>query len=104
MISKLFALTESYPELKANTNFLSLQEDLKNVERIVTAGTRPYDIAIRIKVSGYPVENIIPCLTVEEAVKKLYETNVKKYVITNYTSVQPTRHELIKFKEKSEEN
>ena len=79
-------------------------EDLRNVGRIITAGTRPYDIAIRIKVSGYPVEKIIPCLTIEEAVEKLYETDIKKYVITNYTSVQPTRHELIKFKEKSEEN
>ncbi len=31
-ISKLFALTESYPELKANDNFLSLQADLKDAE------------------------------------------------------------------------
>ena len=31
-ISKLFALTESYPDLKANENFLNLQSDLKNVE------------------------------------------------------------------------
>ena len=79
-------------------------EDLENVDRIITAGTRPYDIAIRIKVSGYPAEKIIPCTTIEEAVNHLYETQGKKYVITNYTSVQPTRHELIKFKEKSEEN
>ena len=79
-------------------------EDLENVDRIITAGTRPYDIAIRIKVSGYPAEKIIPCTTIEEAVNHLYETQGKKYVITNYTSVQPTRHELIKFKEKSEGN
>lgn len=31
-ISKLFALSESYPELKANQNFLSLQNDLKETE------------------------------------------------------------------------
>ena len=31
-LSKLFALSESYPELKANQNFLSLQADLKDVE------------------------------------------------------------------------
>ena len=29
-ISKLFALTESYPDLKANQNFLDLQADLKD--------------------------------------------------------------------------
>ena len=31
-LSKLFALSESYPELKANENFLSLQNDLKDTE------------------------------------------------------------------------
>ena len=31
-ISKLFALAEAYPELKANENFLSLQNDLKETE------------------------------------------------------------------------
>ena len=31
-LTKLFALTEAYPDLKANTNFLSLQNDLKETE------------------------------------------------------------------------
>lgn len=31
-VGKLFALTESYPELKADQNFLSLQNDLKEAE------------------------------------------------------------------------
>ena len=31
-LSKLFALSENYPELKANQNFLSLQNDLKDTE------------------------------------------------------------------------
>ena len=31
-ISKLFALSEAYPELKANENFMSLQADLKETE------------------------------------------------------------------------
>ena len=31
-LSKLFALSESYPDLKANENFLSLQNDLKETE------------------------------------------------------------------------
>ncbi len=31
-VSKLFALSESYPDLKANENFLSLQNDLKDCE------------------------------------------------------------------------
>lgn len=77
-------------------------EDIKNVDRIITAGTRPYDIAIRIKTSGFDAKKIIPCLTIEEAVKELYKTSGKKYVIANYTSVQNTRHEIIKYKEISE--
>ena len=31
-VSKLFALAENYPELKANENFISLQADLKDCE------------------------------------------------------------------------
>ncbi len=31
-LNKLFALSESYPELKANENFVSLQKDLKDTE------------------------------------------------------------------------
>lgn len=31
-LNKLFALSEAYPELKANENFISLQKDLKETE------------------------------------------------------------------------
>ena len=31
-LGKLFALSESYPDLKANTNFVQLQKDLKDIE------------------------------------------------------------------------
>ena len=78
--------------------------NLNNVSRIVTSGTRAYDIAIRIKTSGFPVEKIEPYLNLEGAIKALYKTNVKKYVIANYTSLQPTRHELKKFDEICQNN
>ena len=78
--------------------------NLNNVSRIVTSGTRAYDIAIRIKTSGFPAEKIEPYLNLEDAVKALYKTDVKKYVIANYTSLQPTRHELKKFDEMNENN
>lgn len=32
MLRQLFALSEAYPDLKANTNFLHLQEQLKEIE------------------------------------------------------------------------
>ena len=78
--------------------------NLNNVSRIITSGTRAYDIAIRIKTSGFPAEKIEPYLNLEDAVKALYKTDIKKYVIANYTSLQPTRHELKKFDEMSKNN
>ncbi|QSX05550.1 LemA family protein [Sedimentibacter sp. zth1] len=41
MIPSLFAMSESYPELKSNQSFLKLMEDIKNVEdKIAYARTR----------------------------------------------------------------
>ena len=79
-------------------------DNLNNVSRIITSGTRAYDIAIRIKTSGFPAEKIEPYLNLEDAVKALYKTDVKKYVIANYTSLQPTRHELKRFDEINKNN
>lgn len=70
-------------------------DNLNNVKRIVTAGTRAYDIAIRIKTSGFDSNKIEPYLDLHEAVKEFYKTDIKKYVIANYTSLQPTRKEIL---------
>ena len=40
---KLLALSESYPDLKANTNFLKLQEDYKEIEDSVTDQRQLYN-------------------------------------------------------------
>ena len=42
-LNKLFALTESYPDLKANENFLSLQNDLKDVEEKISMARQFYN-------------------------------------------------------------
>jgi len=42
-ISRLFALSESYPELKANENFMSLQNDLKDTEDKITYARQFYN-------------------------------------------------------------
>ena len=73
-------------------------DTLNHVTRIVTSGTRAYDIAIRIKTAGFPIDKIEPYLDLHEAVEKFYQTDVKKYVIANYTSLQPTRNEILKLK------
>lgn len=69
-------------------------DNLNNVKRIITSGTRAYDIAIRIKTSGFDESRIKPYLNLNEAVENLYKTDTKKYVIANYTSLQPTRKAL----------
>lgn len=80
-----------------DTNF----ENLENVDKIVTAGLRPYDMAIRIKNTGYPIDKIFVCESLEEAVNELYKNNGKKYVIANYTAIYDTRNELIKYMERN---
>ncbi|MGM9835056.1 MAG: LemA family protein [Bacilli bacterium] len=42
-ITKLFALTESYPELKANTNFMQLQDELKVTEDKIAMARQFYN-------------------------------------------------------------
>lgn len=68
--------------------------NLNNVSRIITSGKRAYDIAIRIKTAGFDASKIEPYLNLHDAVQSLYKTNIKKYVIANYTALQPTRKEL----------
>lgn len=70
-------------------------DNLNNIKRIITSGKRAYDIAIRIKTAGFDVNKIEAYLDLKEAIKSLYSTNIKKYVIANYTSLQPTRKEIL---------
>ena len=42
-LNKLFALSEAYPDLKANENFLSLQNDLKDTEDKITYARQFYN-------------------------------------------------------------
>jgi len=44
-LGKLFALAEAYPELKANENFLQLQDQLADVENKIAASRRFYNNA-----------------------------------------------------------
>ena len=45
-LSKLFALAESYPDLKANTNFLDLQNNLKETEDKIAYARQFYNDAV----------------------------------------------------------
>jgi LemA protein len=45
-VGRLMALAEAYPDLKANTNFLKLQEDLGGVEDKLAAARRFFNNAV----------------------------------------------------------
>ena len=45
-LDKLLALAEAYPDLKANTNFLSLQAELSSVEDKLAAARRALNAAV----------------------------------------------------------
>ena len=46
-LGKLFALSEAYPDLKANTNFLELQKELSVIEDKLAAARRFYNSAVQ---------------------------------------------------------
>ncbi|MGB2983806.1 MAG: LemA family protein [Candidatus Bipolaricaulia bacterium] len=46
-LGRLFALAEAYPDLKANQNFLQLQQELQNTEDRIQAARRFYNANVR---------------------------------------------------------
>jgi LemA protein len=47
LLGRLFAVAEAYPELKANTNFLQLQDQLANIEGELQSSRRYYNATAR---------------------------------------------------------
>ncbi len=46
-IGRLLAISERYPDLKANQNFLSLQDQLEGTENRISVERRRYNLAVR---------------------------------------------------------
>lgn len=46
-LRQIFALAESYPDLKANTNFLQLQTELSDIENKIAASRRFFNNAVQ---------------------------------------------------------
>ena len=60
-LGKIFAIAEAYPELKANENFVKLQEQLQDVEDKIQAARRFYNAGakeLNTKIKTFPT-NII---------------------------------------------
>ena len=61
VLGRLLAITESYPDLKANTNFMDLQDQLKGMEGEIASSRKFYNAVVKeynIKVESVP-SNII---------------------------------------------
>ncbi len=57
MLGSVFALAEAYPELKANDNFLNLQENLNEIEEQIQFARRYYNGTVRnmnVLVASFP--------------------------------------------------
>ena len=60
-LANVFALSEAYPDLKANQNFLHLQQELSNIEGDIEKARRYYNGTVReqnIMVESFP-SNIV---------------------------------------------
>jgi len=56
-LKSLFAVSESYPELKANENFLELQRELSDTENKIQASRRFYNsvvMSLNTKIESFP--------------------------------------------------
>ncbi|MCB0495462.1 MAG: LemA family protein [Cyclobacteriaceae bacterium] len=56
-LGRLFAVAENYPDLKANQNFTSLQNELSQIEKDIEMSRRYYNGTVRqnnIKIESFP--------------------------------------------------
>ena len=56
-LKSVFAIAEAYPDLKANQNFLALQNELSDTENKIQASRRFYNANVRdlnIKIQSFP--------------------------------------------------
>ncbi|OGJ13417.1 hypothetical protein A2432_00345 [Candidatus Nomurabacteria bacterium RIFOXYC1_FULL_43_8] len=56
-LKSIFALAEAYPDLKANQNFLALQNELSDTENKIQAARRFYNTNVRdlnISIESFP--------------------------------------------------
>lgn len=75
-LKSLFALSESYPDLKANQNFLSLQDQLSRVEEEIAGSRRFYNGVVNkynTKTEMFPANLVAGIFNFQR--KPLYEVN-----------------------------
>lgn len=73
-LKSLFAVSENYPDLKANTNFLELQRELSDTENKIQASRRFYNstvMALNTKIDTFPSKLIADLFSFKE--QKFFE-------------------------------
>lgn len=74
----LFALIENYPDLKANSNFLALQDQLEGTENRISVARQRYNSEVKIyntKISAFPGVMLAGMFGFRE--KESFEADVK---------------------------
>jgi len=73
-LNRLLAIAEAYPELKANENFLSLQDQLEGTENRISTARRDYNQVVKTynsKIRSFPANMLAGMLGFEK--KQLFE-------------------------------
>jgi len=68
-LKSLFALSEAYPDLKANTNFMNLQKQMQSVEVDIANSRKYYNAVVRdynIKIESFPSSIIASAFNFEK--------------------------------------
>lgn len=69
-LKSLFAVAEAYPELKANANFMQLQNQLQELENNIEYARRYYNAVVRdfnILIESFPSNVIASMFTFKQA-------------------------------------
>ena len=76
-LGRLFALSEAYPELKSNSNVLSLQQELSNTENVLGAARQQYNnIATRYNVAQSTFPTMLVAGIAKASPAELWEIDV----------------------------
>ncbi|NOZ44385.1 MAG: LemA family protein [bacterium] len=82
-LKSLFAVSENYPDLKANQNFLQLQEELSDLENKIAAARRYYNASVKEydnALESFP-SNIIANIFGFKKMKKYFETKEEEKAV-----------------------
>ena len=70
-LSRLLAIAENYPDLKSNTNFLQLQDELAGTENRIAVARRDYNQSVQTfnaKIKSFPTNILLVCLVLRTGI------------------------------------